>query len=106
MQVTSDHVTGFVIGLGVAASGFYLYKVNQKEVDAWLERQGIHVPGASASDYSSMTLAELVREKEKLEDLIAEREFAGEQKAAPKKSRSRAKRAGAKARQAEQAPAV
>ena len=82
MPVTSQHVTGFVVGLGVAAAGFYFYKMNQKQVDAWLESQGVHLPGASASDYSSMTLEELVRQKENLEDLIAEREYAAEQKPA------------------------
>jgi hypothetical protein len=99
MPVTSQHVTGFVVGLGVAAAGFYFYKMNQKQVDAWLESQGIHIPGASASDYSSMTLEELVRQKETLEDLIAEREYAAEHKPAAKKSRPRVKRAGKKMRQ-------
>jgi hypothetical protein len=96
MPVTSQHVTGFVVGLGVAAAGFYLYKMNQKEVDAWLERQGVHLPGASASDYSSMTLQELIRQKEKLEDLIAEREYAAEQKPADKKPRRKARPAATK----------
>ncbi len=89
MPITSQHVTGFVIGLGVAAAGFYLYKMNQKHVDAWLESQGIQFPGASASDHSSMTLEELVRQKEKLEDLIAEREYAAEQKPVAKKAESK-----------------
>ena len=84
MPITSQHVTGFVIGLGVAAAGFYLYKMNQKRVDAWLEGQGIQLPRASGSDPASLTLEELVREKEKLEDLIAEREYAIEQKAEAK----------------------
>ena len=100
MAITSQHVTGFVIGLGVAATGFYFYKMNQKQVDAWLESQGIHLPGSSPSDYSSMTLEELIRQKEKLEDLIAERQYAAEQKPAAKKpQRTPAKRAGTKARQ-------
>jgi hypothetical protein len=105
MPVTSQHVTGFVVGLGVAAAGFYFYKMNQKKVDAWLESQGIHIPGASASDYNSMTLEELVRQKEHLEDLIAEREYAVEQKPAAKKKpvakkpRRGGVRAGTKARQ-------
>jgi hypothetical protein len=86
MPITSQHVTGLVVGLGVAAAGFYLYKKNQKEVDAWLESQGIHFPGASASDPGSMTLEELVRQKERLEDLIAEREAAAEQKPLTKKA--------------------
>ena len=45
MPITSQHVTGFVVGLGVAAAGFYFYKMNQKQVDTWLESQGIHLPG-------------------------------------------------------------
>ena len=96
MPITSQHVTGFVVGLGAAAAGFYFYKMNQKQVDAWLESQGIHIPGSSASDFGSMTLEELVREKEKLEDLIAEREYAATEqrkvKPAAKKSRRAAKR--------------
>ncbi len=86
MPITSQHVTGVVIGLGVAAAGFYLYKKNQKQVDAWLESQGIQFPGAGASDPGSMTLEELVRQKETLEDLIAERESAAEQKPLAKKA--------------------
>jgi hypothetical protein len=103
MPVTSQHVTGFVVGLGVAAAGFYFYKMNQKQVDAWLESQGVHLPGASTSDYSSMTLEELVRQKETLEDLIAEREYAAEQKPAAKKPRRKGARAGTKTRQPKEA---
>ena len=108
MPVNSQHVTGFVIGLGVAAAGFYLYKKNQKQVDAWLERQGIHLPGGGATaDLSAMSLEDLVRQKETLEDLIAEREYAGEQKPAAKKPglRAKSKRAGAKAPQVQAATA-
>jgi len=103
MPITSQHVTGFVVGVGVAAAGFYVYKMNQKQVDTWLESQGIHLPGASASDYSSMTLEELVRQKETLEDLIAEREYAAEQKPAAKKPRRKGARAGTKTRQPKEA---
>ncbi len=103
MPITSQHVTGFVVGLGVAATGFYFYKMNQKQVDTWLESQGVHFPGSSASDYSSMTLEELVRQKETLEDLIAEREYAAEQKPAAKKPRRKGVRAGTKTRQSREA---
>lgn len=61
MPITSEHVIGFVVGLGAAATGFYLYKMNQGRVDAWLERQGIGFPGGGASDPNAMTLEELVR---------------------------------------------
>ena len=74
MNINSDQVTGFVVGVGAAALGFYLYKKNQAQVDQWLRSQGIHVPQPDAKDPAGMTLEELVRRKERLEDLIAERE--------------------------------
>ena len=98
MPITSQHVTGFIVGLGAAAAGFYLYKANQKQVDAWLENQGIKIVDSGAGDPASMTLEELVRQKERLEDLIAEREYAAEQKLA-------ADKAGAEKRQPARPPA-
>ena len=77
MAINSDHVTGFAVGLGTAAIGFYVYKKNQARVDEWLRQQGINVPASSSQDPTSMSLQELVREKERLEDVIAEREMAG-----------------------------
>lgn len=79
MSISSQHITGFVVGLGAAALGFYLYKTNQAQVDDFLRRQGIQVPGAGSKDSNSMTLEELVGEKEHLEDLIAEREMAAKE---------------------------
>jgi hypothetical protein len=105
MAISSQHITGFIIGLGAAAAGFYLYKKNQKRVDEWLGRQGIHLPPAEGGDYGSMTLEELVREKENIEDLIAEREHAAQQKAAAKEPRPKRKRSAAKASQLETANA-
>jgi len=78
MAINSNHVTGFAVGLGVAAVGFYIYKKNQAKVDEWLRSQGISVPGSPGVDAGGMSLEDLVREKERLEDLIAEREIAGE----------------------------
>jgi len=75
MSVNSDHVTGFVVGLGAAALGFYLYKKNQSEVDQWLQQQGINIPHSNGKSEASMSLEELMREKERLEDVIAEREM-------------------------------
>lgn len=74
MAINSDHVTGFVVGLGASALSLYLYKQNQNRVDQWLRQQGINVPQANAKDDTKMSLEELTREKERLEDLIAERE--------------------------------
>ena len=44
MAITSDHVTGFIVGLGVASLGFYMYKKNQAQIDEWLRRQSINLP--------------------------------------------------------------
>ncbi len=78
MAVNNNHVTGFVIGLGAAAVGFYAYKRNQRQIDGWLRKQGIEISGESDSDYEAMALEDLVMEKERLEDLIAEREMQGQ----------------------------
>ena len=82
MGVNTDHVTGFVVGLGATALGFYLYKKNQNQVDDWLREQGINVQPNAAKDEKSMSLEDLMREKERLEDLIAEREVQADGKAA------------------------
>ena len=76
MSVNSDQVTGFVVGLGAAALGFYLYKKNQGMVDQWLRQQGIQVPQGTSKDPAALSLEDLLLEKERLEDLIAEREHA------------------------------
>ena len=78
MSINSDHVTGLVVGVGVAALGFYLYKKNEGQVNEWLRSQSINFPfsGSPAKDQSGMSVEELLREKERLEDLIAEREMA------------------------------
>lgn len=77
MAVNSQHVTGFVVGLGAAGLGYYVYKKNQKQIDEFLKSQGINLPTSPGADYSEFTLEELVAEKERLEDLIAERELEG-----------------------------
>jgi hypothetical protein len=83
MAINSNHITGFAVGLGAAAVGFYLYKKNQAHVDDWLRKQGINVPASSPRDPASMSLEDLVREKERLEDIIAEHEMAGGGETAP-----------------------
>ena len=82
MAINSDHVTGFVIGLGATTLGLYLYKQNQDQVDQWLRQQGINLPTAGSKDTSAMSLQELTSEKERLEDLIAEREMQTKEQAA------------------------
>jgi hypothetical protein len=80
MSISSDHVTGFVAGVGVAALGFYLYKRNEAQIDEWLRSQSISIPGLQAKGQAGGSLEELLREKERLEDLIAEREMAEKSK--------------------------
>lgn len=77
MNIRSEHLVGFAAGIVASAGGYYLYKQNQSRVDGWLRDQGIRVPQSSTADPESMTLEELVIEKEKLEDLIATREMEG-----------------------------
>jgi hypothetical protein len=75
MAITSQHVTGFAAGLGLSALGFYLYKKNQALVDNFLSQHGIQVSSLLERDPNSMSLKELVKAKEDLEDMIAEREY-------------------------------
>ena len=79
MAINSDHLMGFGVGIGAAAVGFYAYKKNQARVDAWLRQQGLNVPAAASADAASLSLEDLVLEKERLEDLIAERELAAKE---------------------------
>lgn len=75
MIVTRTHLTGFAVGVGVCAVGYYLYKKNEDKVDQLLRSQGIDIPISGKKDYNSMTLEELVGQKEHIEDLIAEKEM-------------------------------
>ena len=84
MSVNAEHVAGFAVGLGAAALGVYLYKKNRQHVDGWLRQQGINIPESPSNHADALSVEELVREKERLEDLIAERDMqAKEQAAAP-----------------------
>lgn len=87
MAITSQHVTGFATGLGLSALTFYLYKKNQAKVDQFLSERGIQVSSLMERDPQSMSLKELVKAKEDLEDMIAEREH--EESQAAKKSSSK-----------------
>lgn len=76
MAIQTQHLAGFAVGLGSAALGFYLYKQNQSQVDAFLRKHGIDMPTGTLTDIATLSLEQLVAEKERLEDLIAEREHA------------------------------
>jgi hypothetical protein len=79
MAITSQHVTGFVAGLGISALSFYFYKKNQPKVDQFLSEHGIQMASLVERDPQSMSLKELIKTKEDLEDMIAEREFEAKQ---------------------------
>lgn len=75
MNINSNHLVGFAAGIVASAGGFYLYKKNQARVDGWLRDQGIRVPSNTSAAPESMSMEELVTEKERLEDIIAAREM-------------------------------
>ena len=75
MNINANHAVGFAAGIVASAGGFYLYKKNQARVDGWLRDQGIRVPTATSVDPESMSMEDLVTEKERLEDIIAAREM-------------------------------
>ena len=67
-------VKGIAIGVGVSALGFCLYKANEEKVDAFLRRHGINVKTPSAG-FDTMAVEDLMRAKENIEYLIAEKEM-------------------------------
>ena len=69
----SPMVKGILIGVGVSAVGFYAYKHNEEKVDAFLNRHGVKVKTPTAG-FEAMSVEDLMRTKESIEDLIAEKE--------------------------------
>ena len=67
-------VKGALIGVGVSAVAFYAYKHNAEKVDNFMRRHGVKVKSHSAS-YETMSVEDLMRTKETIEDLIAEKEM-------------------------------
>lgn len=104
MSMKSEHLTGFAVGLGAAAVGYYLYRKNKGQVDQFLREHGIDMPSDPVVDTEALSLEQLILEKERLEDIIAEREMAqtetqSPEPAAPQKAtrkRTRKKKAAKK----------
>ena len=65
---------GILIGVGISAVGFYAYKKNEDKVDNFLRRHGMDIK-PHGTDYEAMSVEELMRTKESIEDLIAEKEM-------------------------------
>ena len=58
----SPMVKGILIGVGVSAVGFYAYKHNEEKVKT------------PTAGFETMSVEDLMRTKESIEDLIAEKE--------------------------------
>ena len=69
----SPMVKGILIGVGVSAVGFYAYKHNEEKVDKLLRSHGVKVKTPTAG-FETMPVEDLMRTKESIEDLIAEKE--------------------------------
>ena len=67
-------VKGILIGVGVSVVGFCVYKHNEEKVDNFLRRHGVKVKSPAAG-FETMSVEDLMRTKETIEDLIAEKEL-------------------------------
>lgn len=74
MLTGNNLVKGILIGVGVSAVGFYLYKKNEDKVDSFLRSHGMDIKPRGLN-YETMSVEELMQTKETLEDLIAEKEL-------------------------------
>lgn len=81
MAITSEHLVGAAVGVGVAAVGFYLYQKNQDKINEFLRSHGLDIPVSDKQPIESMNIEDLATLKERIEDLIAERELAAKQAA-------------------------
>ena len=70
----SPMVKGVLIGVGVSAVGFYAYKHNEEKVDNFMRCHGMNVK-TPAAGFETMSVEDLMRTKETIEDLIAEKEM-------------------------------
>ena len=67
-------VKGILIGVGASLVGFCAYKHNVDKVDGFLRRHGVKVKSPAAG-FETMSVEDLMRTKETIEDLIAEKEM-------------------------------
>lgn len=86
MSITTNHLVGAAVGVGVAAAGFYLYAKNRDKVDQFLRTHGMNVPVREDKPLAKMSIEELATLKEKVEDILAEREVAAKATASAEKA--------------------
>ena len=66
---------GAAVGVRNSCSWLLFIQKNQSKVDSFLRKQGINIKTSSGATYDNMNLEELMTTKERLEDLIAEKEL-------------------------------
>lgn len=76
-KIKKAYITGALIGAGVTALGYYLYKKNQQKVDDFLCEQKIEVKSPISPNYEDMDLETLNETKTRLEEIIAIKEVNG-----------------------------
>jgi len=76
MAITTDHIVGAAVGVGLGAGGYYFYRKNQDKVDQFLRDHGMNIPVREGKPLATMNIEELATLKERVEDLLAEREAA------------------------------
>lgn len=86
MAVTTDHLVGVAVGVGIAAAGYYFYRKNEDKVDQFLRDHGMNIPVREGKPLASMSIEELATLKERIEDVLAEREVAAKATAAAEKT--------------------
>ena len=74
VTIVSSLLSG-IVGVIISTGYYHHYENQQTKIDTFLRSQGINIPPKGGKDINSMTLKELVAEKERLEDIIAEREM-------------------------------
>ena len=74
VALNNPMVKGILIGVGVSALGFCAYKHNEEKVDDFMRRHGVKVKSPAAG-FETMSVEDLMRTKETIEDLIAEKEM-------------------------------
>ena len=74
LMFNNPMVKGILIGVGASVLGFCAYKHNEEKVDDFLRRHGVKVKSPVAG-FETMSVEDLMRTKETIEDLIAEKEM-------------------------------
>ncbi len=73
-MIENKYLVGAAVGVAGTAAAVYVYNKKRVVINDFLRQHGIDIPETSGTDYSNMSLEELVSTKEHIEDLVAERE--------------------------------